>query len=85
MQRLARSKEQQPPAPSGPKHIVHTALLSLKLKSMKAGLIDPSGKFMVYWDLVIIPAMMYTTFVTTCSSQERRSCRCIANQKYSKK
>ena len=35
MQRLARSKEQQPPAPSGPKHIVHTALLSPNINLRK--------------------------------------------------
>jgi hypothetical protein len=39
-------------------------LLSRKLQQMNAGLIDPYGKFMNYWDGVILLAMVYTTSVT---------------------
>jgi hypothetical protein len=38
--------------------------LTRRLNRMKAGLLDPTGKFMEKWDLVIIFVMLYTSFIT---------------------
>lgn len=38
--------------------------LNARFKAMNKGLVDPTSKFMSYWDLAIMASMLFTVFVT---------------------